>query len=94
MNEEMQAHLTHMTNSNKPTLNEINSKIFEATERYLATNKIKSHSKQNHISSDTAHAQAADVSYKPKTTACSLCSTKDKRDQSHSTANCPKFPDV
>ena len=99
MNQTMQNHLINISNQNKPTLAEIEANIFEATERYLVTQKT-SKSNKNHAQSfddvSSAEANAAAVQYKTKdkVTYCSLCSTKEKQDTSHITMDCKKYPDV
>ena len=99
MNFPMQQHLIHITNNNKPTVAEIEEHIFEATERYKDfSKKSKSHREASYANRDfkseqTINATAVDSS-KPILPYCSLCSTKENKDSTHSTAKCEKYPDV
>ena len=98
MNPDMQMHLTNITNSNKPTLTEIEDNIFPATERYLAAAKFgkQSYDAVSLVDENITHATAAAVRQTGSSKAyfCSLCSTRDIKESSHSTSNCPKFPDA
>ena len=94
MNQEMQSHLVHICNANKPTLGDIEEHIYEATERYLASSKVTKHLPNKNTAFSESTANAAALQYKPKSQYCSLCSTKDKRNESHSTFTCTKFPDA
>lgn len=93
MNEVFQQQFVHITNKNKPSLEEISANIFEATERYKnASKNIKPKQDSSNYSSNASTAFAANVDYKErKGQYCSLCSGKDSRDTSHSTYNCSKF---
>ena len=105
LNNEMKTQLVHITNTNKPSLDEIQKHIFDATERYTSLRKFNSQ-KSSHFKKDSCKqsgktdqaVNAAAVNYqdrssdgkKPKF--CTLCSTKDKRETSHSTFECKSYP--
>ena len=99
MNFPMQQHLIHITNNNKPTIAEIEEHIFEATERYKDFSKKSKHHRDTSYankefkSEQTINATAVDSS-KPILPYCSLCSTKENKDTTHSTFKCEKYPDA
>ena len=100
LNEDFQSHLTSITNKFKPTLDEINRNVFEATERYLKqvktcvtndyrTDKTKSNSYKP-IRQD-ASSMAVNIKGVKSSVFCVLCSA-DKRNSDHYLKNCTVYP--
>ena len=107
LNDRFQSHLTQITNESKPSLAEINDKIFEATERYLKQsdkfkeNRNKSNFHKNvdsppaynkHLNRGTT-VMATNVNSKRmgKFRSCSLCSSDGKSNVDHDLKNCPVY---
>ena len=94
MNDSFKNHLIQITNSSKPTLNEIVDKFFEASERYCSQSKeSKSSPKASNASDHGATSLAVDVKYerdkafKP----CSICTKVDGKPADHPIHKCAKF---
>ena len=99
LNDSFKNHLIQITNSSKPTLNEIVDKFFEASERYCSQSKktkeiIKLSSPEASNASDHgATSLAVDVKYerdkafKP----CSICTKVDGKLADHPIHKCAKF---
>lgn len=89
MNSEFQNQLVQITNNSKPSLDEINTHVFEATERYMnAGCKPKVRPSVSSKKQTFVHAVDVDVGRRQY---CSLCSSKLDKDFSHSTYKCPKY---
>ena len=99
LNDSFKNHLIQITNSSKPTLNEIVDKFFEASERYCSQSKktkeiIKlSSPKASNATDHGATSLAVDVKYerdkafKP----CSICTKVDGKLADHPIHKCAKF---
>ena len=105
MNGLFKMHLTQITNSVKPSLEEINKNFFEAAERYQNHRNLKNRSLANSDKSKVSHTDkakvsvhrsassfAAGVDYSKKNTfkPCSLCTNEDK-EALHPIFKCDKF---
>ncbi len=102
MNDTMQNQMVQITNKSKPSLLEIESNLFEATERYLSvTNKFnerkqKLKSSVSDATNKTINSYAVNVNYDPsnkqtnKFRACLLCST-DKCIADHPIYKCETY---
>ena len=99
LNEKFQSHLVNITNKSKPSIDEINEHVFEATERYLKqieksteqktkSRYVPSYVKQN----ENLHANAAAVNIKPKKLhiSCVLC-TSDNKKSDHYLRECDVY---
>ena len=103
LNDTFQTQLIQITNESKPSLQKINDKFFDATERYLsATKKYKAKAKDSSaVSKNSSHNQgnsketsslAVNVNLKSqKGQECSLCSQDSGTDASHPLYRCPKY---
>ena len=106
MNDRLQAQFVNITKCNKPSLTEINTHIFDATERYLEISKSVRHKKErdskpkdSNLDSDKSLSASfgANVSSTSNDKAkrsqfCSLCTGKGQRVTTHSTFNCHAYP--
>lgn len=93
LNNKFQSILTQITNSSKPTLNQINDNFFEASDRYMIEQRNSKNVKtEKKVSTITA---AADVSHdiKPKKSfkACSICTKLEGKEADHPIFRCCKF---
>ena len=78
LNERFQTQLINITNNSKPSLDEINSNIFAATERYLKMNKQHNEKRgySNNERDHNAHVKTNNLAIKVSTKQqrpCSLC---------------------
>ena len=92
LNDSFQNHLTSITNKSKPSLAEINDKMFEATERYLkqvTVKPVKRKSKEVFNSEKFSSTSMAVNISKPKIY-CVLCS-HDGGESNHPMRLCPKY---
>jgi hypothetical protein len=97
LNNDFKSHLVSITNKCKPSIQEINDNIFEASERYVGqieqkrANSGKDAGKpprQREAPVAYATAMAADV--RVNKTLCNLC-TNDKKRADHSMPTCPTY---
>jgi len=92
LNEEFQQQLIHITNKNKPSLDELMDHIYEATERCLSA---KSHAKPTKNSSSNfavGVGRPEKCEREKQRPHCSLCTGKGMTVYSHSSFNCPTYP--
>ena len=92
MPEQLQTQFVSITNSNKPNLENIETHIFDAIERFLDTAGKKPTKKSDDV--DVCNYAVSMDAYradKPKQQFCSLCSKGNLKVDSHSTFNCPKY---
>ena len=94
MNETLQNQFILITNKNKPSLEDIESHMFDAIERYQAVTKKYKVRKQGNGNSQKKTTNFA-LNVKPiqkreSFCACSLCSTKDK-ESDHPLYKCPQY---
>lgn len=107
LNPEMKSCFIAITNNNKPSLTEINEHIFTATERYMHIKKSNSNVNRNsteHYTKSVTLEQSVGATSVAKssnsygrnstlkTKYCTLCSSKDKKDETHGTFHCKKYP--
>ncbi|XP_047741512.1 uncharacterized protein LOC125179522, partial [Hyalella azteca] len=95
LNDDFQQQFIHITNKNKPSLEEMMEHVYDATERYLNANpKIKP------VKNVAGTSFAVDVRRPERTEPdkrqpfCSLCSGRGARVTSHSTFNCHVYPNA
>ena len=105
LNEQFQAILTQITNVSRPSLDEIENNIFEASERYQRLSEGKSSSKENakeqNVNKEKAKEKgsvasttlATKVNVSPKFRACLLCTNDGQQNVSHSINSCSVYPD-
>ncbi|XP_066941280.1 uncharacterized protein [Macrobrachium rosenbergii] len=99
LNDSFKNHLIQITNSSKPTLNEIVDKFFEASERYCSQSKKtkevtkQSSHKASNASDHGATSLAVDVKYERNKTfkPCSICTKVDGKPADHPIHKCAKF---
>jgi len=95
-NTRFQEHLVHITNSSKPSLEEIKTNIFEATTRYMKQTEIPvpNHSGIGEISTGkTEKSVAMAVNVKGTYKFCNLCQS-DSRDSKHELRRCTIYDTV
>ena len=101
LNDSFRNHLTLISNSSRPSLNQINTLFFEAAERYQNSQKVykkrqsKSESNNKFISKGSL-SLASNVSYKedkPSFKQCTLCTRIDEKEAAHPLYKCNKFAD-
>ena len=93
LNREFQSHLTSITNKCKPTLDEINASIFEATERYMKQLSYKNNDKTKTNYSDKNNdstVMAINVKSEKSNVFCILCSS-EKKPKDHYLRNCTVY---
>ena len=95
MNSKFQDHLVNITNNNKPSLEEIEKHVFEATERFKKqnTNAPYSNNKASHktdSSKQQNETSSAAVNVQTNKFTCPLCSA-DGSDKFHKLYSCPKY---
>ena len=98
LSENFQCHLTQITNHTRPSLQEINDKFFEASERYIAAQKLsKAHRKS--ISGGDSYSPTSlavnvegDENSSNGYKACSLCFHYSNAEFSHPIFKCSRFP--
>ena len=94
LNDRFKEHMTQITNSSKPTLKELNDNFFEASDRYMASQKVTRFPKYD---KKVTYGAAANVNYdvtgrnKSSFKPCSLCSKLEGRDADHPIFKCNKF---
>ena len=103
LNDQFKVHLTQITNSTRPTLEQINNNFFEACERYNEQRKKFKGNKwakctlpDSNKNSKSSSNYATNVSYVQKPShffPCVLCSAEGKP-ASHPIYKCEIFPDV
>ncbi|XP_068219223.1 LOW QUALITY PROTEIN: uncharacterized protein [Palaemon carinicauda] len=92
MNSTFQSQLVNITNKTRPSLSEINDKIFEACERYcMASQKIYTKVKKFPKTSETVNlASNVNVEGQPTKAKCSLCAY-DRATDDHQVFKCPVY---
>ena len=106
LNEQFRTILTQITNVSRPSLDEIENNIFEASERYQrlceGNPSCKENSKEKNViskektkekGSASSTALATKVNVSPKFKACLLCTNDGKENVSHSLNSCSLYPD-
>ena len=100
MNETFQTQLIHITNETKPSLKDMNSKFFDATERYLRVVKNNSKLKRQNEVHDTpleskeTSSMAVNLNMKPqKFKNCYLCTQSNGAEENHPIYRCPVYAD-
>jgi len=94
MNTGLQSQLVNITNTNKPSIYQISNNIFKAIDRYKEVSDRAVKNSTAHVSVAPKHVTtyATNVEFKPnKRQFCSLCSSIDKKDHSHSIKDCVKY---
>ena len=71
LNDSMKTQFIHIVNKSRPSLDDIQDKIFEATERYLEMNKYMSSPRNNDIKK--IESCAVDIKHKQRFRPCILC---------------------
>jgi len=96
LNNDFKSHLVSITNKCKPSIQEINDNIFEASERYVGQieqKRVKSGKdtvKQNRLRDAPVDATAMAADVHVNKTSCNMCS-HDKKKADHSLPTCPIY---
>lgn len=93
MSVDLQTQLVYITNSNKPSLQQINDNIFGAIERSREIGeRAKSASTIGKYPTSSASNLAVNVDFvSSKRQFCSLCSSTERKDSTHATKDCQKY---
>ena len=93
--EDLQNQFINISNSNRPSLVDLDLHMFSAMERYLDSSKRR-HARKDHAEDINSMAvsmnQFRSQINEPKTQFCSLCSNGNNKVTSHSTYNCTVYP--
>ena len=95
MDEKLQKQFIYMTNTNKPSFDQIEKNMFEAADRYLSLKKTSSSSESDGESVGAAAAAVA----RPRQDSerkkfCSLCTGKGDKVMTHNAYECKKYPNL
>lgn len=98
MNDRFQNHIIQICNSNKPSLDQINKSLYEATERYnRQTDNLKKYNKDLFKSNNTerpkvnSHSLAVNVETKGTYNICNLCKSDNNTAFQHFMRDCPVY---
>ena len=100
MNQSFQKHLVQICNKARPSLQEINSHFFEASERYISSSNLRK--SELPVINDHIVSRAADINIHKNEEVeksvgfktCSICTKVGGVNASHPLHKCDKFPDA
>ena len=90
LNSNFQLQLTHITNKSKPSLEEINQHIFDATDRYTKQLNDCKQSQPRHVKNEV-QSMAVNIKRDSPKGFCVLCSA-DRKNNEHWMKDCPAYP--